>query len=58
MQQSAVLNIEFRTAGQLRGHTDWVTSIITSQEPNSTQDLVVSASRDKTILIWKEFDSS
>ncbi|RKP13089.1 WD40-repeat-containing domain protein [Piptocephalis cylindrospora] len=36
--------------GTLKGHNGWVTSIATSQEnPN----LLISASRDKTLLVWK-----
>ncbi|ORX91219.1 WD40 repeat-like protein [Basidiobolus meristosporus CBS 931.73] len=35
--------------GTLQGHTNWVTAIATSPE---NPDLVVSASRDKSIIIW------
>ena len=35
--------------GTLRGHGDWVTSIATTPEdPN----LVLSSSRDKSVLVW------
>ncbi|KAL7578294.1 hypothetical protein ACA910_012706 [Epithemia clementina (nom. ined.)] len=35
--------------GTLRGHNDWVTSIATTQEdPN----LVLSSSRDKSVIVW------
>ena len=36
--------------GTLEGHGDWVTSIATSQE---NSDIVLSASRDKSILVWQ-----
>jgi len=35
--------------GTLSGHTDWVTSIATTQEdPN----MILSSSRDKTVMVW------
>ena len=34
--------------GELRGHTGWVTAIATT---DNNADLVVSASRDKSILV-------
>jgi len=50
------MNFEFRHFGYLKGHSDWVTSIITSQDSASNTDIVISGSRDKTALVWKEFD--
>ena len=36
--------------GTLKGHSDWVTSIATtSEDPN----LILSASRDKSVLVWR-----
>ena len=35
--------------GELKGHTGWVTAIATT---DNNADLVVSASRDKSILVW------
>ena len=37
--------------GTLEGHEGWVTSIATPQNLNS--DVIISASRDKTLLVWK-----
>ena len=36
--------------GELKGHKDWITSIAVSR---SDPNYIVSASRDKTIIIWK-----
>ncbi|CAK0740963.1 hypothetical protein CVIRNUC_001290 [Coccomyxa viridis] len=36
--------------GELVGHAGWVTSISTPLDPNS--DIILSASRDKTVLLW------
>jgi len=35
--------------GELKGHGDWVTAIATTME---VPDMVLSASRDKTIIVW------
>ncbi|KAI8369932.1 WD40-repeat-containing domain protein [Blakeslea trispora] len=40
----------FALRGTLEGHNGWVTSIVTS--PNAP-DMVVSASRDKSIIVWQ-----
>ncbi|CAO3647559.1 unnamed protein product [Mucor hiemalis] len=40
-------NFSFR--GTLEGHGGWVTAIVTSSE---APDMVLSASRDKTIIVW------
>ena len=41
--------------GTLRGHNDWVTSIATTQEdPN----LLLSSSRDKSVIVWQLTHSS
>jgi guanine nucleotide-binding protein subunit beta-2-like 1 protein len=37
--------------GYLEGHTKWITSISISREPES--HTVISASRDKTIIVWE-----
>ena len=41
--------------GHLQGHADWVTAIETghSQRENEDTQVLISSSRDKTILIWK-----
>jgi len=36
--------------GELKGHNGWVTAIATSME---APDLVVTASRDKSLIVWK-----
>ncbi|CAK81381.1 unnamed protein product (macronuclear) [Paramecium tetraurelia] len=46
--------VEFKQLGYLKGHGDWVTTIITNQDP-TLADLVISGSRDKSILVWKLF---
>jgi guanine nucleotide-binding protein subunit beta-2-like 1 protein len=38
--------------GQLKSHRGWVTALATPQAPDSTTKLV-SASRDKSIIVWK-----
>jgi len=43
-------NEQLTPAGELKGHGGWVTAIATtSEEP----DMVLSASRDKSIIVWK-----
>ena len=41
--------------GHLKGHSDWVTSIVTGhpQKENEDTQVLISGSRDKTVLIWK-----
>jgi guanine nucleotide-binding protein subunit beta-2-like 1 protein len=41
--------LEFVLRGELKGHGGWVTSIATTQE---VPDMVLSASRDKSLIIW------
>lgn len=48
------MNFDFKHFGYLKGHANWVTSIITSQDNNNT-DIVISGSRDKTAIVWKEY---
>lgn len=36
--------------GYLKGHGDWVTSVATTLD---NSDMVISASRDKTLIVWK-----
>jgi guanine nucleotide-binding protein subunit beta-2-like 1 protein len=43
--------------GQLSAHTNWVTAIATSTSPDSPE-LVVSASRDKSIIVWNLSDDN
>jgi len=43
-------NEQLTLAGELKGHGGWVTAITTSSEE---PDLVLSASRDKSIIVWK-----
>lgn len=41
--------------GSLKGHTNWVTSIASgfSQKENEESMVLVSGSRDKSLIIWK-----
>ena len=41
--------------GHLKGHSDWVTSIVTGhpQKENEDTQVLITGSRDKTVLIWK-----
>lgn len=40
--------------GRMKGHTDWVTSIRTPGiESDPSQNIVVSTSRDKKMMVWK-----
>merc|ERR1719313_2524812 len=41
--------LEFVLRGELKGHGGWVTSIATTME---SPDMVLSASRDKSLIIW------
>jgi len=41
--------MEFNFKGSLRGHNGWVTAIV----PVENQGILVTASRDKTIIVWK-----
>lgn len=45
----------FQDMGELRGHRDWVTSIVAghSFKENEDSPVLVSGSRDKTLMIWK-----
>lgn len=39
--------------GTLKAHNGWVTAIATTPNPNAdTENMIVSASRDKTLLVW------
>lgn len=38
-----------RLRGLMKGHTNWVTSLATTPESN---DMLLSGSRDKSIIIW------
>lgn len=55
MQKGA--RLEINLIGYLKGHTDWVTAIVTNQDQanKGEGDLVISGSRDKGIIIWKLF---
>lgn len=50
-------SVEFKHLGFLKGHSDWVTAIVTNQDQAQSGDLVISASRDKGIIIWKLFQN-
>lgn len=49
---------EFKYMGKLEGHKDWVTSIVagTPTQENQDSSLIISSSRDKSILIWKLYN--
>jgi WD40 repeat protein len=55
--QSEIANFEVKMIGLLKGHNDWVTSIIVSPDHTSNKDLIISGSRDRTILLWTEFEN-
>jgi guanine nucleotide-binding protein subunit beta-2-like 1 protein len=39
--------------GTLKAHNGWVTAIATTPNPTAeTENMIVSASRDKTLLVW------
>jgi len=46
---------EFVPQGVLEGHSNWVTSIVAgnSQKENEDSPVLVSGSRDKSLIIWK-----
>jgi guanine nucleotide-binding protein subunit beta-2-like 1 protein len=46
---------KFRLVGNLEGHNDWVTCIATGHplKENEESPVIVSGSRDKTLMIWK-----
>jgi guanine nucleotide-binding protein subunit beta-2-like 1 protein len=45
---------EFKDLGYLQGHNGWVTSIVAghSQKENEDSNVLISGSRDKTLMIW------
>jgi len=43
----------FNLAGVLKGHNGWVTSIATPNASAEAQDIIVSASRDRTLIQWQ-----
>lgn len=47
---SAGSNVELILKGQLVGHNGWVTQIATN---NRYPDMILSSSRDKTLIVWK-----
>jgi guanine nucleotide-binding protein subunit beta-2-like 1 protein len=49
---------EFVPQGILEGHSNWVTSIVAgySQRENEDSPVLISASRDKSLIIWKLFE--
>ena len=44
------MSVQFSLRGHLAGHNGWVTALATSVEDPSP---IVSASRDKTIMVWR-----
>jgi guanine nucleotide-binding protein subunit beta-2-like 1 protein len=59
-------NTRFLHVGNLEGHNDWITSICTGTAAKENEDsqVLITGSRDKTLMIWKltganeEFDGS
>lgn len=53
MAEESQPQIEFK--GELRGHSDWVTCIVSgfSQKENEDSPVLVSGSRDKSLIIWR-----
>jgi guanine nucleotide-binding protein subunit beta-2-like 1 protein len=51
---------EFKDLGYLEGHNGWVTSIVSghSQKENEDSNVLISGSRDKTLMIWDLSKSS
>jgi len=47
-QTTSTLNLSYK--GQLKGHNGWVTCLATTA---SKPDMLISGSRDKTLIIWK-----
>jgi guanine nucleotide-binding protein subunit beta-2-like 1 protein len=39
--------------GELKGHGGWVTAIAAPSDAHAEKDFIVSASRDKSIIVWK-----
>jgi guanine nucleotide-binding protein subunit beta-2-like 1 protein len=50
---------EFTFKGVLEGHSNWVTAIVSgySQKENEDSPVLVSGSRDKSLIIWKLFEN-
>jgi guanine nucleotide-binding protein subunit beta-2-like 1 protein len=48
-------NARFTLVGNLEGHNDWVTSIVTGHatKENEESPVLLSGSRDRTLMIWK-----
>lgn len=55
MQKNDSVKADFVFQGVLKGHNGWVTSIVTGHPSKEGEDsnLLVSGSRDKTLMIWK-----
>lgn len=51
-------NAEFVFEGVLEGHNGWVTSIVSghSQKENEDSPVLISGSRDKTLIVWKLYE--
>jgi guanine nucleotide-binding protein subunit beta-2-like 1 protein len=47
-------NFQIVPSGTLKGHNGWVTAIATVTNPNLPEqnDMIISASRDKTLIVW------
>jgi len=43
--------------GELRGHSGWVTAIATTEATDTSPAKLLSASRDKTIIVWELQDT-
>lgn len=48
-------NTRFTHVGNLEGHNDWITSIVTghSAKENEESPVLLTGSRDRTLMIWK-----
>lgn len=58
MESGASANAEFIFEGLLEGHSGWITSIVSghSQKENEDSHVLISGSRDKTIIVWRLYE--
>lgn len=47
--------IEFESRGLLKGHGNWVTSIVSgnSKQGEGDSEMLISGSRDRSIIVWR-----
>ena len=57
-QASTDIEPKFQEMGYLKGHNDWVTSIVVGHPQKEGEDspILVSGSRDKSLIVWNVYN--